>query len=141
MFSLFCGEIGSNVRINQGVKIYGNSKVSIGDDSWVGINCIISSAKPGSVKIGNNCDIAPNVLLINGTHEIGKHDRRAGTGKTLDISIGDGVWIGTASTINGGASIGSGSIVASGSIVMEGDFPKNVILGGVPAKIIKNIDN
>ena len=141
MFSVLCGDIGKNVSINQGVKIYGNSKVSIGDDSWIGINCMISSSKPGTVKIGNNCDIAPNVSFINGTHEIGKGNRRAGIGKTFDIKIGDGVWIGAASTINGGANIGSGSIIASGSIVMRGDFPKNVILGGVPAKIIKKIND
>jgi maltose O-acetyltransferase len=141
LFSSFCGEIGYGVRINQGLKIYGDSKVLIGDNSWVGINCMISSSKPGFVKIGNNCDIAPNVSFINGTHEIGNGNRRAGTGKTFDISIGDGVWIGASSTIHGGAIIGSGSIIASGSIVMKGGFPKNVILGGVPAKIIKKIND
>ena len=141
LFSLFCGEIGFGVRMNQGLKIYGDSKVLIGNNSWVGINCMISSSKPGFVKIGNNCDIAPNVLLINGTHEIGKENRRAGSGKIFDINIGDGVWIGASSTIHGGATIGSGSIIASGSVVMKGDFPKNVILGGVPAKIIKKIND
>ena len=140
MFSLFCGDIGYNVYINQGVKFYGNSKVSIGDNSWIGINCMIGSSKPGCVKIGKNCDIGPNVTMVNGSHHIGDSNRRAGKGIAFDIEIGDGVWIGSSATINGGAVIGKGSIISSGSVVIKGRYPENVILGGVPAKIIKDLD-
>jgi maltose O-acetyltransferase len=141
VFRFLCGSIGENTCINQGVKIFGNSRISIGRNSWIGINCIISSSNPGYVEIGKNCDIAPNVMIINGTHEIGDNNRRAGEGKSLNIKIGDGVWIGASSTIHGGAVIGNGSIIASGSVVMKGSFPENVILGGIPAKVIRKFNN
>lgn len=53
------------------------------------------------------------------------------------IKIGKGCWIGAKATIFDGTIIGDGCIVAAGAVV-SGKFPDNVIIGGVPAKIIKN---
>ena len=103
LFSLLCGSLGKNVRINQRSKIFGDSKVHIGDNSWIGFNCLISVNKPASVNIGKNCDVGPNVSIISGTHEIGNSTRRAGKEISHDIKIGDGVWIGSSCTINGGS--------------------------------------
>ena len=105
LFSLLCGTIGENVSINQGVKVTGDSKVYIGDNSWIGINCFIGTNKPATVKIGKNCDVGPNVSIISGTHEIGNSTRRAGKEISYDVKIGDGVWIGSSCTINGGLAL------------------------------------
>jgi maltose O-acetyltransferase len=56
-----------------------------------------------------------------------------------DIIIGDDVWIGMDCTILGGVSIGNGSVVAAGSVVTK-SIPDNVLVGGVPAKVIKRIN-
>lgn len=53
-----------------------------------------------------------------------------------DIIIGDDVWVGMDSIIMGGVTIGNGSVVAAGSVVTK-SVPENVLVGGVPAKIIK----
>ena len=54
------------------------------------------------------------------------------------IKIGNNVWIGAKATFLDGSVVGNNSIVAAGAVV-RGIFPDNVIIGGVPAKIIKKI--
>ena len=53
------------------------------------------------------------------------------------IKIGPNCWIGAKVTIVDGVEIGAGSIIAAGAIVNK-SFPAGSILGGVPAKLIKN---
>lgn len=87
-------KIGKNVRICSSIRIIGNGKLSIGDDSWIGPQTLISCSFPAEVKIGKNVDIAPKVYIGTGTHEIdmiGLHS--AGKGVNLSIMIEDGVWI------------------------------------------------
>lgn len=55
------------------------------------------------------------------------------------VNIGNNVWIGGHSTICPGVTIGSGVVVAAGSVVTK-NIPDNVVVGGVPAKIIKKIE-
>jgi len=56
-----------------------------------------------------------------------------------NITIGNDVWIGMDAIILGGVTIGNGSIVAAGSIVTN-DVPENVLVAGIPAKVVKKID-
>ncbi len=87
--------------------------------------------------IGSNCDIAPGVSFVSGSHEIGGPQRRAGAERSSPIKIGSGCWIRTHATILGGLELEGGSIVAAGSLVLPGAYPPNVLLGGVPAGINK----
>jgi maltose O-acetyltransferase len=92
------------------------------------------------VLIGSNCDIAPGVFFITGSHYLGSHERRAGKGFNTNISIGDGSWIGASATILPGVKIGPGCVVAACACVTE-DVPQNFLTGGVPAKVIRKLDN
>ena len=92
----------------------------------------------GTVTIGDNVDIGPEVTFQTGGHEIGDKDRRAGKGALYAQSVGDGTWIGGRATILKNTAIGSGSVVAGCACVTK-DVPDNVIVGGVPAKIILNL--
>jgi acetyltransferase-like isoleucine patch superfamily enzyme len=89
------------------------------------------------IKIGYGVFIAENVIIRDDDgHDIidGRHVR------SKPILIGDHVWIGTNALILKGVTIGSGSIVAAGAIVNK-DVPPRTLVGGVPARIIKdNID-
>jgi len=55
------------------------------------------------------------------------------------IVIGKNVWIGANATVVPSVTIGDGSVIAAGAVVTK-DVPANVIVGGVPAKIIKKIE-
>jgi maltose O-acetyltransferase len=54
--------------------------------------------------------------------------------------IGDGCWIGGASTLLPDVRIGRGSIVAAGSVVVAGNYAPNVLLAGNPARIVKTYE-
>ena len=60
------------------------------------------------------------------------------TQKSGKVVIADNVWIGERVTILKGTRIGENSVVAAGAVV-SGEFPANVVIGGVPAKVIRNI--
>ena len=78
------------------------------------------------ISIGDNCTILPMVL-------IGK--AKPGLDMT-GFSIGDNCYISTGVTILGPITIGNNVTIAAGAVVTR-DVPDNVIVGGVPAKIIK----
>ncbi len=63
-------------------------------------------------------------------------EENIGIGKQYVVNIGEHVWVGAKSNLLYGTDIGAGSIVGMGSLV-KGEFPENVILAGVPAKIIR----
>jgi acetyltransferase-like isoleucine patch superfamily enzyme len=56
------------------------------------------------------------------------------------IKIGKNVWIGANVTVVPGVCIGNGAIIAAGSVVTK-DVPENVVVAGVPAKVIKHIED
>lgn len=93
----------------------------------------------GLVRIGAKCLISQGVSIIGSNHsfEPGVPMQHQPQRKDkVGVTIGDDVWIGTHSTILPGVTVGSGSVVGAGSVVTA-DVPCNVIVAGVPAKIIK----
>ena len=114
------------------------SQVSFGDGVWVGREFKVYGN--GSVTIGNNIDIAPDVAFVTGSHEISDSSRRAGDGLSYHISVEDGCWIGTRSTILGNTTVKGGCIIAAGAIVNR-STDANSIYGGVPARLIRKLDS
>ena len=106
-------------------------EVVIGNDCWIGRNFTVNGN--GSVMIGNCCDIAPDVSILTGGHQIGCAQRRAGKGEAYSINIGHGVWIGSRATLLGNISIGDGAVVAACSCVNK-NVEKNTLVAGVPAQ-------
>ncbi len=111
--------------------VYSYCKLSIGDDTFVGSSFRCEGR--GSVTIGKNCDIAPQVTILTGTHHIGDSTRRAGEGITTDVEIGDGTWVGACSIILPGIRIGKGCVIGAGSVVTK-DVPDNTLAKGIPAR-------
>jgi len=85
---------GKNAKINIGVKFYGPGPVSIGSETWIGPNCKFYTSDNVRIHIGSNCDIAPEVSFVCGSHQSGSHSRRAGEGisKNVFISIPQGLY-------------------------------------------------
>lgn len=127
--------IGHNTTIVGPIQVSGH--IEVGNACWINRNFYVHGN--GCVIIGNNCDIAPEVSLLTGGHEIGDHERRAGVGESYKIQIGNGVWIGARATITGNTSIGSGCVIAACACVTRDTSPDG-LYGGVPAKLIRSLN-
>lgn len=122
-FSMFppfysdCGKnitVGKNVFINSGCKFQDQGGITIGDGSLIGHNVVLATL---------NHDSDP---------------KKRSSMYPAPIVIGKNVWIGSNATILPGVSIGDGAIIAAGAVVTK-DVDENVVVGGVPAKPIKNL--
>ena len=82
--------------------------------------------------------IGPNTLITTVGHPLTPMGRRQHLGIAEPVTIGNDVWIGGNVTILPGVTIGNNVVVAAGAVVTE-DVPDNCLIGGVPAKKIKEI--
>jgi acetyltransferase-like isoleucine patch superfamily enzyme len=90
------------------------------------------------IEIGKNVRIGPGVKIVSASHDIYDFDIHT---KEAPIIIGDNCWLSANSVILPGVELGEHIIVAAGAVVNKSFREGNCILGGVPAKIIKKIDN
>ena len=91
----------------------------------------------GGITIGDDVFIAPKCNLTTINHDFNPYNRRATFCKP--INIGNRVWIGMGVTICPGVNIGDNAIIAAGSVVTK-DVPKNTIVAGNPARVIKSLE-
>lgn len=124
--------IGLRTRILRGTEILGPSE--IGDRVFLNRDVYIRA----QVTIGDGVSIGPYTRLITDSHHVGDADHRAGAGKTEPIVIGDGVWIGAGVTVLGGVTVGDGAVIAAGAVVTRNVAP-NTVVGGIPAKFLRNL--
>lgn len=85
-----------------------------------------------SITIGNNVAISSGVTIRDSDNHLINGNTKA----SAPIVIGDHVWIGMNATILKGVTIGDGAVVAAGAVVTK-DVPAKTLVGGVPAKILK----
>jgi carbonic anhydrase/acetyltransferase-like protein (isoleucine patch superfamily) len=113
-----------------------NSRIKIGNDVATNNNIMLCAAN--YIEIGDSTLIGQYVTIADHeAHGIDPYKRRQ-LGDIGQILIGKNVWLGNNVTILKNSEIGENSIVAAGAVV-AGKFPANVIIGGVPAKIVKAI--
>jgi len=117
---------------------YQEARIEIGDRVETNNNIFICCKK--GISIGDDCLIGHNVEFMDfDGHPIEPSQRRNGDGLVEPILIGKNVWFGNNVMVLRGTQIGDNSIVAAGAVV-KGKFGSNVIIGGVPAKVIRTID-
>lgn len=138
------------IRLGRNVSILSNSIIEctgvirelgegleIGDYVGIAQNCFIQVR--GHVKIGSRVILGPGVSIFSENHNIQDLNipimDQGATRK--GVIIGDDVWVGARVVILDGVSIGNHCVIAAGSIVNK-DVPDYAIVGGVPAKILKN---
>lgn len=110
--------------------------VTIGDYTRIGIHCTLI----GPVCIGNHVNLAQGITVTALNHNFEDSSKRIDEQgvSTKPVVIGDDVWIGANAVILPGVTIGSHCVVAAGAVVTK-DIPDHTLVGGVPAKVIKNI--
>lgn len=129
-------------RVGAGAKVVGPINIStmceltVGENSWIGTNLTVHGN--GVVAIGDNCDVAPDVTFLTGTHVIGDSARRAGAGRNTQITVGNGCWLGARSTLVGQLRVGESSILGACSFA-NNDVEPNSLTAGVPAKKVRSL--
>lgn len=117
-FTTDCGKnitIGKNVFINSGCRFQDQGGITIGDGALIGHNVVLATL---------NHDFAPEKRSM--THP-------------APIVIGKNVWLGASVTVIPGVTIGDNAIIAAGAVVTK-DVPANTVVGGVPARVIKTLE-
>ena len=113
----------------------GGLDISIGRNVFVNQNCTFYDL--GGLDIADDVMIGPNVSLITSGHPIEPSQRRSSV-IAKPIVIERNVWIAAGVTIIGGVTVGENSVVAAGSVVTK-DVPRNTLVGGNPARVIRSI--
>lgn len=135
----WCGAtIGENVRICSSATFIGVGQLTIGDDVWIGPGAFMSPNKDATIQIGSYIDIAPQVMILTGSHKIepmGEHI--GGEGYSASVVVGDGCWLGARCVLLPGVTLKQKTIVAAGAIVTKPIDEEMVLVAGVPAKVVK----
>ncbi|MDL2220468.1 sugar O-acetyltransferase [Eubacteriales bacterium OttesenSCG-928-N14] len=120
LFPPFYSDCGKNITI--GKRVFINSGCRFQDQ--------------GGITIGDDCLIGHNVVLATLNHGFAPEQR--GDMYPAPITIENNVWLGANVTILPGVRIGENAIVAAGAVVTK-DVPANTIVGGIPAKVLRQV--
>lgn len=133
-------KVGKHTNIHPTVIIREGEYITIGEHCLINHNNLLQAGKSqyGSITIGNYVHTGVNVAMIAFNHGFYTREEPVKEQDYMDapIEIEDDVWIGAGSTILSGVTIGKGAIIAAGAVVNK-DVPPYTIVGGVPAKVIK----
>lgn len=116
-FTTDCGlntHLGEGVFINAGCRFQDQGGIYIGDRALIGHNCIIAT-------LNHDMDPAKRANLV-----------------PAPVRIGADAWLGANVTVCPGVTIGEGSVVAAGAVVTR-DVPARMVVGGVPARVIREL--
>ena len=112
---------------------FGN-RIKFGRNVFINHSAIFSAS--GGIEFEDGVQLAPGVKIATINHDFNERHTIYTYGK---VTLKKNVWVGMGATICPGVTIGKNSIVAAGAIVTK-NVPDNVVVAGVPAKIIKELD-
>jgi acetyltransferase-like isoleucine patch superfamily enzyme len=130
----------TNSIIDESITVFPPFHVNYGKNTKIGKNVFINFdctiLDLGGVIIEDNVLIAPKVSILSEGHPVSSLNRQSLVPGAIHIKRN--AWIGAGATILSGVTIGENAIVAAGAVVSK-DVPDNTIVGGIPAKFIKEI--
>jgi len=120
-----------------GIQLYGDGRIELGNNSYIGELSTIQAASDHAVRIGEHCHVSHNVRIYTAS-ACADSDFRLGRPPAIsgDVSIEDGVWVGANTYIGPGITIGANAVVGANSVVTR-SIPTSEIWGGVPARFIR----
>lgn len=162
-------DFGANVTINKHTTIdgYASQKIIFGDGVKIGAFSLVTSTShmssygkglkmgkntaigdfahfgaSGGIEIGDDVIMGSYISFHSQNHTFDDPTRliREQGVTSIGIKLGNNIWVGAKATFLDGCVVGNNCVVAAGAVVKD-VFPDNVVIGGVPAKIIKTIDS
>ena len=132
------GSCGDAVNILPSFQCDYGKNIHIGNDFIMNFNGVILDIAP--VYIGNHVMIGPNTMICTVNHPLDYQGRQNHLGIAKEIHIGDDVWIGGNCTILPGVTIGNRVVVAAGTVITK-NIPDDSLVAGVPARIIRKLND
>ena len=132
------GSAGIGASVQQGFNCDNGKNIHVGDHLIINYGCTILDV--AEVTMGDWVMIGPHVLISTVNPPLSPRGRRNRLGIAKPVHIGDDVWIGGHATILPGVIIGDGAVVAAGAVVTK-DVPPYTVVAGVPARVIKHVEN
>ncbi len=111
-------------------------RLRVGSHCWVNVGLRLDLSE--RIEIGDHVTIGHEVLLLTAGHRFGGSDHRAGTLSMAPVRIGRGAWLGARCTVLPGVTVGEGAVIAAGAVVTR-DVPPNTLVGGVPARVLREL--
>lgn len=134
-------EIGSNIELFCGIKIYGNGRLVIKDKVFIGQDVTFLIDKNGSIILEESSVVSARSTLSTGFHPITPNGERivSRLGTCSNIILKKGSAVLTGSIILPGVTIGEKALVAAGAVVAK-NVEARTLVGGVPARLIKVLE-
>lgn len=132
MEELFDGRMPEGLGLFTPVQIDFPKQIAFGKNVF--INHSFTSMSIGGITFGDNVQIGPHVTIVTDNHDL---DSRYVL-KCRSVEVGNNVWIGVGASIMPGVHIGDNAVVAGGAVVTK-DVPAGAVVGGNPAKVIKQL--
>jgi maltose O-acetyltransferase len=132
------GEVGDGVHIRPPFRCEYGTRVSIGAGTFFNYDCLMLDVAP--ITIGSACQVATRVQFLTATHPIDPAPRRTGWESAEPIVLGDNVWLSGGVVVCPGVTIGDDTVVGAGAVVTR-DLPAGVVAMGVPARVLREIDD
>ena len=130
------GSTGKVITVEPTLRVDYGYNIHVGENFYANFDCVILDVC--EVRIGKNCMMAPGVHIYAATHPIDPVERNSGRELGAPVTIGDNVWFGGRAIVLPGVTIGNNVVVAAGAVVAR-DVPDNTVIGGNPARVLKEI--
>lgn len=129
----FIARCRKNFAVAKAVQLKSTSRLTIGDNVYLASGVWLNAM--GGMTIEDEVVMGPYVVISTGTHTFKDNSVRFGGTIMEPVTIGRGTWLAAHTVVRAGVKIGSGVLGAANAAVTK-DVPDNVIVGGVPAKVI-----
>lgn len=110
--------------------------IKVGKNVFINSGCCFQDQ--GGITLGDGCLIGHQVVIATLNHDL-KASARASMIPAA-VKLGKNVWVGAHATILPGVSVGDNVVIAAGAVVTR-DVPENAVVAGVPAKVIRFVND
>lgn len=122
--SFYIEDDGGSIIIGKHVTITGNTNLDVIEGK--------------NITIGDDCLFSSNIQIrVGDSHSIIDQTSRKRINPSKDVVLGNHVWVGNGVEILKGARIGDNSIIGTRALVTGKEYPSYSIIGGIPAKVLK----
>jgi acetyltransferase-like isoleucine patch superfamily enzyme len=135
--------VGHHVHLDHGssVQVGPGAKLTLGDGVYLGIGSVVNAAM--DITIGDRVLVAEHCSIRDSDHDVEPLRRRQEAllrdRLATPVVIGNDVWMGAGVRVLRGSRLGAGCVAAANAVV-RGAVPERVVVGGIPAKVLRSLD-